>query len=94
MRNFITISSIANVTRFSAKATVMLRGNTATALNSWHPNDCAGTSDDRMLGRIADLPSSAGIAYGKPEHGYQPVSSEPLQLQQLQPSFCKFQRIS
>lgn len=44
MRNINTNSSNANVLRFSAQATVMLRGNGMLAIDAWRP-DCAGSID-------------------------------------------------
>ena len=92
MRNIINHSSIANVSRFSVQATVMLRGGITTpVLNLRHANDCAGAKNDE-LGR-----DSYGLSWlealGKPEPGTRLTRSEPMQ-RPFQPAFCLFQRIS
>lgn len=81
MRNTIIISSIASViTRFSVKATAMLRGNDGTP-QDWQLERCgrplqAGNfRANLLLGNLMGLPGS---------HGYQPVMSSPSTAPSLQ----------
>ncbi|MEL7497727.1 MAG: hypothetical protein AAFN77_08970 [Planctomycetota bacterium] len=80
MRNIITNRSIANVVRFSAQATVMLRGNRITALDSWHAT-CAGTSDTSATSRrnlLVAFEQSPGLTLVESEQGkhYLPLRSQ------------------